>query len=104
MKVVGYLETFMNTTLLNTDGTAMTMEEVADLLTFAALGGVKPTEVSESAWLAVCERVWKDAENELGRAYERLKRTKQEMIDAVASAHFKMKQYIEAKNNMLGIR
>src|SRR5689334_13150112 len=83
--------------LLKTDGTKMSMEEISDLLIFAALGGDKPKEVSWSAWLDACHRVWQDAENELTAAAQRAERYKQELTDAVKSAHFKMKQYLAAK-------
>lgn len=83
--------------MLKTDGTKMDMEEIADLFIFAAIGGDKPEEVSCNAWCSVCERVWQDAENDLTAAAQRAERSKQQLTDAVKSAHFKMKQFIAAK-------
>jgi hypothetical protein len=80
--------------LLKEDGSEMTMEEISALLILAALCGDKPEEVSKTAWVAACHRVWRDAENELTAAAHRLERAKQELLDAVGSAHSKMRQYI----------
>jgi len=75
----------------------MDMEEIADLLIFAALGGDKPVEVSCSAWLDACERVWKDSRNELLNARERLETAKLQLDDAVKTEAFKKQQYEAAK-------